>query len=209
MTGSRPFLNLLNPLSGGRAYRGYEQARDDVVEEQDEDEEDEDRDDEDDRGEGPSSRPGWMRASTRPDSASRIRMQGATSPRHNSGTADDDEDDDDDGEVPQSFMIEARRGGSSGRTPKSPPQARHSTRTGGFLAGIKQPISMPPRPSDLQSGQDFTLPHPNTTPMGSAPSKQGLDEYERALWKWVNVYNLDAFLQEVRCLVIPAWLLCN
>ena len=25
---------------------------------------------------------------------------------------------------------------------------------------------------------------------------RGLDEYERALWDWVNVYNLDAFLQE-------------
>ncbi|EIW84892.1 APG9-domain-containing protein [Coniophora puteana RWD-64-598 SS2] len=26
---------------------------------------------------------------------------------------------------------------------------------------------------------------------------RGLDAYERALWKWVNVYNLDAFLQDV------------
>ena len=26
---------------------------------------------------------------------------------------------------------------------------------------------------------------------------RGLDAYERALWSWVNVYNLDAFLQEV------------
>jgi autophagy-related protein 9 len=26
---------------------------------------------------------------------------------------------------------------------------------------------------------------------------RGLDEYEKALWNWVNVYNLDAFLQEV------------
>ena len=25
---------------------------------------------------------------------------------------------------------------------------------------------------------------------------RGLDEHERALWNWVNVYNLDAFLQE-------------
>lgn len=32
-------------------------------------------------------------------------------------------------------------------------------------------------------------------------SKQGLDEYEKALWKWVNVDDLDGFLQEVgRCL---------
>lgn len=32
----------------------------------------------------------------------------------------------------------------------------------------------------------------------SAPRmKQGLNEYEKALWKWVNVQDLDAFLQEV------------
>lgn len=28
-------------------------------------------------------------------------------------------------------------------------------------------------------------------------TKQGLNEYEKALWKWVNVQDLDAFLQEV------------
>jgi len=26
---------------------------------------------------------------------------------------------------------------------------------------------------------------------------RGLDDYEKALWNWVNVYNLDAFLQDV------------
>jgi autophagy-related protein 9 len=30
-------------------------------------------------------------------------------------------------------------------------------------------------------------------------TKQGLNEYEKALWKWVNVQDLDAFLQEVCC----------
>lgn len=29
-------------------------------------------------------------------------------------------------------------------------------------------------------------------------SKRGLDEYQQALWRWVNVYNLDEYLQEVR-----------
>lgn len=29
-------------------------------------------------------------------------------------------------------------------------------------------------------------------------SKQGLNDYEKALWKWVNVDDLDGFLQEVR-----------
>jgi autophagy-related protein 9 len=37
------------------------------------------------------------------------------------------------------------------------------------------------------------------TGRSSPPRSQmrGLDAYERALWTWVNVYNLDAFLQEV------------
>ena len=25
---------------------------------------------------------------------------------------------------------------------------------------------------------------------------RGLDDHEKALWNWVNVYNLDAFLQD-------------
>lgn len=206
MTGSRPFLNLLNPL-GGRAYRGYEQARDDVVEEQDEDEYAEDGDEYDDRGEGPSSRPGWMRASVRHGSgaggdvgASRIRTHGAS---HD----DEDDDDDDDGEVPQSFLIEGGRRPRPAATsrdtsskPKSPSHPRIASRAGFLGGGLKQAISMPPRPSDLQSAADFALPLPNTAnaSQGAAWPKQGLDEYERALWNWVNVYNLDAFLQEVR-----------
>jgi autophagy-related protein 9 len=31
-------------------------------------------------------------------------------------------------------------------------------------------------------------------------SRRGLDEYQQALWRWVNVYNLDEYLQEV-CMV--------
>lgn len=31
--------------------------------------------------------------------------------------------------------------------------------------------------------------------------KQGLNEYEKALWQWVNVDDLDGFLQEVS--VVP------
>jgi autophagy-related protein 9 len=27
--------------------------------------------------------------------------------------------------------------------------------------------------------------------------RTGLDEYQQALWRWVNVYNLDEYLQEV------------
>lgn len=40
--------------------------------------------------------------------------------------------------------------------------------------------------------------------------KVGLNEYEKALWRWVNVDDLDAFLQEVSCGVfgqggVPSW----
>ena len=35
---------------------------------------------------------------------------------------------------------------------------------------------------------------------GGALRKTGLNEYEKALWKWVNVEDLDGFLQEVSCL---------
>jgi hypothetical protein len=30
------------------------------------------------------------------------------------------------------------------------------------------------------------------------PRKVGLNDYEKALWRWVNVEDLDGFLQEVR-----------
>lgn len=34
-------------------------------------------------------------------------------------------------------------------------------------------------------------------------AKRGLDEYQQALWRWVNVYNVDEYLQEVCDLFIP------
>lgn len=198
MTGSRPFLNLLNPLGGGRAYRGYERARDDVVEEEGEGEGADEGDVDEDRGEGLSSRLGWMRATGRGPGDPHIRMHGVTRHPNNAGI-EDEEDDDDDGEVPQSFMIEARRPRNSrdDHTPK-PKSPTHSSRINFLGGGTKQQISMPPRPSDLQSAADFALPPPNTAPVHSPTPKQGLDGYERALWNWVNVYNLDAFLQEAR-----------
>lgn len=55
------------------------------------------------------------------------------------------------------------------------------------------PVSIPPRPSELDI---------DDAPGSESPSGQqhthmrGLDAHERALWNWVNVYNLDAFLQE-------------
>lgn len=72
-------------------------------------------------------------------------------------------------------------------------------------------VSIPPRPSEIEEG---TTPRPGSSARARAasnsaseplsdhsrqtkPPMRGLDAYERALWNWVNVYNLDAFLQEV------------
>ncbi|KAG8704716.1 autophagy protein atg9 [Ceratobasidium sp. 394] len=53
-------------------------------------------------------------------------------------------------------------------------------------------FNAPPRPSELIQP---TLPQPAVSP--TPKPMRGMDDYERALWNWFNVYNLDAFLQEV------------
>lgn len=51
-------------------------------------------------------------------------------------------------------------------------------------------VNQPPRPSELIQP---SLPQPIVAP---PRPMRGMDDYERALWNWFNVYNLDAFLQE-------------
>ena len=212
MTTSRPFLNMLNPL--GRNYRGYERAHEDVVEEEDE-ENGSDNGGNDDPGEGiGGGTRGWLQANAAPNAsdANRIRMGNLRAQTPDNVVRDPDEDDEDDGEVPQSFMIEAHRGSTSAkpRPPSGDIKASHLASPNRLLSrGVlkraakatfsdMKGFNMPPRPSDLQSPGDFALPAPNTTSSSSATGrKTGLDAYERALWNWVNVYNLDAFLQEV------------
>ena len=55
-------------------------------------------------------------------------------------------------------------------------------------------ISMPPRPTEINVERPLTQSPPTA---GQPNPKRGVDANERALWNWVNVYNLDAFLQEV------------
>jgi len=111
-------------------------------------------------------------------------------------------------EVPQSFMIEASspssrmgRQSSKGKGRENiriqPPSSRKSVPSVLPSAVTDVPLSVPPRPSELN------IEEPNFS-RSSEPSERprpqpmrGLDAYERALWNWVNVYNLDAFLQEV------------
>jgi autophagy-related protein 9 len=67
-------------------------------------------------------------------------------------------------------------------------------------------VNIPPRPSELDVDEDYRValaPSNSGESSGTGGARRpratmrGLDAYERALWNWVNVYNLDAFLQEV------------
>lgn len=136
------------------------------------------------------------------------------------------EQDSSDDEVPQSFMIEAasRKPAPPKGKNKTPTfvseggrnQPLHSVSgrnvppvlSTAISHDLPPSVSVPPRPSEVggdadgevtprnsSSGTGFSEPlsdyRRQSTPM------RGLDDYEKALWNWVNVYNLDAFLQEV------------
>ncbi|KAF9264131.1 APG9-domain-containing protein [Marasmius fiardii PR-910] len=133
---------------------------------------------------------------------------------------DDNQDSEDDGEVPQSFMIEEDAGSSkrrksngkgkevagSGRT-----RPLYSVGGGRKLSSIlpthtppplppHTSVSVPPRPSELdvdeeEEGQRTPRTYGYQDNWRTDPML-GLDPHERALWNWVNVVNLDAFLQE-------------
>lgn len=193
---SRPFLNMLNPL--GRAYQGYTAANQSVLEE---DEEDTDgaaspRHDDIDL-EAQAAPTSNSKASFATSTHLRPLTRGSTEPgvlRPN--VREDDrvqEESESDGEVPQSFLIESP---ATRRNPLS--RKGHSRDTRHALNAttpIDPPrISVPPRPSEINPDQ----PPSRSPSVAAQPNpKRGLDAYERALWNWVNVYNLDAFLQEV------------
>ena len=111
-------------------------------------------------------------------------------------------DEESDDEIPHSFMVEAQRdqGPSISATPTRSSKGKYvdRSRQGSSKRPVLPlttedaiPLKMPPRPSDLDSG-----------PLGEPQSEErkllrGLDAYERALWNWINVYDLDVFLQDV------------
>ncbi|KAG6876749.1 hypothetical protein C0993_000726 [Termitomyces sp. T159_Od127] len=130
-------------------------------------------------------------------------------------------DDSSDDEVPpQSFMIEATSGrpsSSKGKHRAEGPSSGGRGRTLQSTPGRKLPPAKPPnalagpslstplRPSEVDLEEPDNLQTPrlgfaDTLPQYNnrqAKPLRGLDDYEKALWNWVNVYNLDAFLQEV------------
>jgi len=193
---SRPFLNLLNPM--GRHYRGYQHPEEHLLEEEEDEDEDEGRSAHS-KAQG-GSRAGGMSWGDGTE---------AQADTHNSqdgeGTTESEEED----EIPQSFMIEAgprksgRRSSTTShrksamklaQTQNTPPRQRQLPNSA--LSPVP-PFSVPPRPSELTA--PAVMPHdlPAATAFASTRPKRGLDDYERALWNWVNVYNLDAYLQEV------------
>lgn len=110
--------------------------------------------------------------------------------------------------VPQSFLIEAApRKSSAASTSQSRREERRAARsmrksnrhTSSTAPGAQPQLSKPPRPSELDGPAVMAAgASDTTTAFASTRSQKGLDDYQKALWNWVNVYNLDAYLQEVR-----------
>ena len=135
------------------------------------------------------------------------------------------ERDSSDDEVPPSFMVEptTRPAASPKFTRQSnKSESGHSGRSRALYStdGRKlppilpsvvdkspSPVKIPPthKLSEFNEETDHLRdPRTSTPSQGSntsyhqtRPTMRGLDDYEKALWNWVNVYNLDAFLQEV------------
>jgi len=211
---SRPFLNMLNPL--GRTYQGYMRADQSVLEEEERNSEDEDLE----AGQTESHIFQDQKSKSRLHKSRRVSWGAGASEMnvlhpniHQEDKIHEHESSDD--EVPQSFMIEA-----TSRKPKSsdtaaalsspnasPRQAPNSSPGRKPMPALPTtapaPVLVPPRSSELDIDPEYT-PRPSQHNTGTSPRGErqfdpmrGLDAYERALWNWVNVYNLDAFLQEI------------
>ena len=109
---------------------------------------------------------------------------GASSSR--TARRDYNDEDSSDGEVPRSFMVEA---GPTSPAVRAPPPKRAATR---------HPTNAPLLP--VTNPRATQSPHARSpqSPSAPTPKRMGqLDAREQALWEWLNVYNLDAYLQEV------------
>jgi autophagy-related protein 9 len=199
---------MLNPFGMSRLYAGYSQANQSLLEEEEEEGSGgEDRDLEAQRG---RNRKSTVLKANSAHNRRPPKEAGGASEMHTlwpniqkDKPYDQDSSDD---EVPQSFMIEAQatrktsddarfkgkgRMHASPQTPAPVPSGQDLPSTGRTnAAGNVQPSA--PRPSEaaLDTKSDRNIPP-------RPPQTRGLDAYERALWNWVNVYNLDAFLQDV------------
>jgi autophagy-related protein 9 len=197
---------MLNPMGMSRAYTGYTRANQSLVEEEEDcDKDGEERDVEAQRGQSTifQSHARGQRASW--DAKDGVSEMSALRPNIQQEDRIHEQESSDD-EVPQDFMIEAQTtrnassdgdGRSKGKERANPrPHALTSTPSGRTLPPISHtksaahPQYVPSQPS----GDQKSAP---SSPRPRQPQGPGLNAYERALWNWVNVYNLDAFLQEV------------
>ena len=222
---SRPFLNMLNPMNS--TYHGYMKANQSVVEENEGDAtEDVDLEAgsrstifHSSHDAKPSATAQGKRRVAWDPGASEMNIL------HPNIHKEDKMHDSSDDEVPPSFMVEPTtrpatspkftrqsnksESGHSGRS-----RALYSTdgrRLPPILPTVVDksptPVKTPPisKLSELNEEPERSRdPRTSTPSQGSnasyhqtRPTMRGLDDYEKALWKWVNVYNLDAFLQEV------------
>lgn len=208
----------MNPMRSG--YHGYTQARQSVVEEEEEATEEVDLE----AGDGTLFHSAHEATSGSSSSKARGKRRVAWDPGaselatlhpniHKEDKIHEQEESDD--EVPQSFKVEAAQ--HPALTPKFVEEARQQeSRRGHALystSGRSVPRSKPttekpaspipappPRPSELSANEIYRTPTPSQESNSSRQPRstmRGLDDYEKALWNWVNVYNLDAYLQEV------------
>ncbi|KAL1720107.1 putative transmembrane protein [Schizophyllum commune] len=190
MSTSRPFLNMLNPM--GRTYQGYMMANQSPVEEAEEEEALAQRNDLEAGGAAHTRRVSW-------DAGAEL---DAVRPDARRSEREESEDD----EVPQSFMIEdatrqraGKQKGKAREVPRGLPL--YSAGTGRSPPPVLplHNVSVPPRPSevDVEESRAPSSSHDEEQTTRMRPQMRGLDAYEKALWNWVNVYNLDGFLQDV------------
>lgn len=176
------FLNMLNPMRG-RAYQGYIRADQSVLEE------DEGEDNEDVEGAGDNIPFRSNRGVSWGESSQMTALRQPDERQLSAQGADSSDD-----EVPQSFMIEPSHAKSSPRFTKNNRTSakRHSSTKPLLPISIEDGLSLPPRPSEID-------PPTEVEPEVEIARKQmrGLDAYERALWNWINVYDLDVYLQDV------------
>ncbi|KAL5529329.1 hypothetical protein ACEPAG_5314 [Sanghuangporus baumii] len=180
------FLNMLNPMSG-RNYQGYLRANQSVLEEEDE------HDDALEDAKSPFKSTSDGRVFWGESSQMNVIQRDASG--HKQASQDDYSDD----EVPQSFMIETTPQTRRQHAPRPPKdKGKQPLRSASKGSRPLLPVSnddnlhLPPRPSEID-------PPPTDQSQVQTPRKQmrGLDAYERALWNWINVYDLDVFLQDV------------
>lgn len=192
------FLNLLNPMS--RGYQGYLRADQSVLEE-DEEESIENNVEPRIADKSKSSIMDRVSPNNRATRGESSKVKPLRPNIHEKDDTNSQGDSSSDDGVPQSFMVEAtitdrkknakRSKGNSRETNLA--QSRNTSKKKSLLPTTNEDLllsAMPPRPSEIH-------PNPILEPQPERKRMRSLDAYERALWNWINVYNLDAFLQDV------------